>query len=918
MIDDTTLSRLRVAAGEDGVSVRPTDLDNASSDRWPRLGVLKLSRASPDWRPEAVVWPADERAVAAVLRTCRDAGIPLVPRGGGSGLCGGAVPVAGGVVLDMSRMNRVLGIDDLSMTVLVEAGASGVMLEEALSARGYTLGHTMSSMEISTVGGWVSTRAAGRHSARYGKIEDLVVGMDVVLTDGNSLALDTTIAHADAPELEQLFLGGEGTMGVVVRVRLRIFPRPQVQRLTAFRFMELDMGLETMRNILQSGLRPSVLHLFDPIETLVHDYCEADSGEHDPMESQAGFIEASVRRLVRGELPRMSRNVTAGLMRSMLSNPSLSVPILDRLPLSSLMILGFEGDERRTRFDLAEATELALRATGRDLGPGPAQHWYSHKWYGTSYRLTNVFGRGAFTDSVEVSGMWRDLPQIYRTVRQALSKRVLVMASFSHGYREGSACYFTAVGEQSNPRRLLDLYDWCISTGLSSAVSSGASLSHHHGIGVMKRAYTSEEIRGGSRVFWAVKRALDPACIMNPQKVYPGTVPLTRADHVPVLPRADALFGGQAEASVNRPEEVSPEVPEELSEVLEMARLNHWTLSCQGGESLPGRGTRRQKGTKAVRVLLDKFDQVVEMDPVSGTVTVQSGLTMLQVENYLREREYTLGFVPRRMLGMDVGDYLASASPGAGSPKYGTVRENCIGLSGILADGTKFSARAAPRRSAGPDLLHCFVGARGRHGLITAACFRVFPIPTVREAIAFGIGDPVTALSAVRTILVRESLPEWVLVVVRAPSFSQNRRRVRVVLQLGGTRSAVSEDMAIIREVMEPLGLEVEPIRAEERMAPPVRKFPFLERFLPINDLMEAARELRTGDASCPEAHVTHMSIQGATLRLLLREDSHRFPESLGTLLRNEGTDQVRAQLGDLLRKELDPDGLLDPSARAD
>ena len=104
MIDDTTLSRLRVAAGEDGVSVRPTDLDNASSDRWPRLGVLKLSRASPDWRPEAVVWPADERAVAAVLRTCRDAGIPLVPRGGGSGLCGGAVPVAGGVVLDMSNI----------------------------------------------------------------------------------------------------------------------------------------------------------------------------------------------------------------------------------------------------------------------------------------------------------------------------------------------------------------------------------------------------------------------------------------------------------------------------------------------------------------------------------------------------------------------------------------------------------------------------------------------------------------------------------------------------------------------------------------------------------------------------------------------------------------------------------------------
>jgi alkyldihydroxyacetonephosphate synthase len=913
MIDDDTLNRLRGAAGEDGVSVRPADLDNASSDQWPRLGVLRLSRSAPDWRPEAVAWPRDDGAVAGILRTCRDAGIPVVPRGGGSGVCGGAVPVEGGVVLDLTRMNRLLEVDDLSMTCVVEAGMMGKALEDALNLRGYTLGHEPSSMGISTVGGWVATRSAGRHSARFGKIEDLVVSLDVVLSDGTPLRLHSMVEHRDSPELVHLVLGAEGTLGAVVRVRLRIFPRPAARRMVAFRFMEMDMGLEAMRNMLQAGLRPSLLHLYDPIETLVHEFSEAEAGTTDPLEAEAGVLETALRRLVRGELPSVSRRVAARMLRQTLANPLVSMPIMDRLPLSSLMVLGFEGDERRTRFDLAEATDIALRATGRDLGPGPAEHWSKHQRYASSYRLTQVFGRGAFTDTVEVSGLWRDLPGIYRKVRSALSHRVVVMASFAHAYREGCACYFTAVGEQSNPRRLLDLYDWCIPTGLSSAMEAGASLSHHHGIGMMKRAYTPEEFRGGSRLFWAIKRAMDPACIMNPQKVYPGTVPLVRPDADRLNPHADSASWMQWDPSGAVPGEFVPEVPEELPEVLALARHHGLALTCQTGEVplVQGAG-RKSKSVKPVRLMLDRLDQVVEMDPVSGTVTVQSGLTVLQVENYLRERGYTLGFVPRRLLGQTVGDYLAGASPAAGSPKYGTVRQNCIGLSAILADGTLFSARPAPRRSTGPDLLHCFIGARGRYGVITAACFRVFPLPTVREAVAFGVDDPVTAVAAVRTILVREALPEWVLLVVRAPTASSgHRKRVRVVLQLGGTRSTVSSDMAIIRDVMEPLGLDAEPIRTEDRMVPPTRRYPFLERFLPMDALMDAATSLRSTEASCPEAHITHVSIQGATLRLLLREDGHQFPPGLETRLRGEAADPVRQQVAKLMKAELDPDGIL-------
>lgn len=911
MLDDLILERLQAAAGEDGVSVRPADLDAASSDMWPRLNVLRLSRSAPDWRPEAVAWPRDEAAVAGVLRTCSEAGIPVVPRGGGSGVCGGAVPVEGGVVMDLTRMGRVLEIDDLTMTVRVEAGCLGSALEGALAARGYTLGHQPTSLAESTVGGWVSTRSAGQHSSRYGKIEDLVVGLDVVLSDGTPLALDATRSRSGTPDLVQAFLGGEGTLGVVVRVRLRVFPRPQAVRMAGFRFLDLDMGLEAMRSILQAGLRPSVLRLCDPLETLLEDFAAGEAGGVDALESGTGRVEGALRRLVRGELPNLSRDVSARLLRQVLTWPSAARPLMRRLPLSNLLVLGFEGPERRTRFDLAEATDLALRATGRQLARAPAEHWHRQR-YGAPPLLRQIFGHGAFTDTVEVSGLWSDIIGIYRKTTMALSGRVAVMATFAHAYREGCACYFTALGGRQDTRRLLDLYDWCIPEGLTTAMAAGASLSHHHGIGIMKRAYTPAEYRGGSRLFWALKRAMDPACVMNPQKVYPATVPVAREPVVQRHGPEDLSTGLNWDHPSTPPSEVAPEVPEEVPEVMALARREGWTLACQGDEAP---AARRAKGApRPVRVSLDRLDQVVGMDPVAGTVTVQAGLTVLQVESYLRERGSTLGFVPRRQLALPVGDYLAQASPAAGSPKYGTVRENCIGLSAVMADGTHFSARPAPRRSAGPDLMHCFVGAHGQFGVITAACFRVFPLPAVRDSVAYGADDPVTAIAAVRTLLVREALPEWVLLVVRAPTAASSRKRVRVVLQLGGTRSQVSADLEILREVMGPLGLESEPIRTEDRLQPPPRKWPYLEEFLPMDRLMEAARLLRRPDAAtCPEVHVTHLSVHGATLRMLLREEGHRFPADLEQMLRPRDAEPPLRQVADLLKAELDPEGILNP-----
>jgi alkyldihydroxyacetonephosphate synthase len=913
MVDDRLVDRIRDIVGAGAVSSREPDRRIYSQDMWPRMNVLKMSGLLPDSRPDAVVWPSSDDEVCSVVRLCLDAGVPVIPAGAGSGVCGGINPVEGGVVLDLKRMNRLLAVDDLSHEVTVEAGMNGQLLEDALNERGFTLGHFPSSIMCSTVGGWAATRSAGQYSSRFGKIEDMITALDVVLPNGTLVTLDGSRPVRQGPDFCQLLIGSEGTLGVIVRVRLRIHPAARVRRFGGFRFMEMDMGIEAMRRIMQSGLRPTVMRLYDPLDTLLNSFSSSRAGDED--DDRNAVLDA-LRRAFGLEGKDFASALTGPLLRRFLAHPGVFQTILDVMPLSSMLVLGFEGDDARTREDLAEANELAMRATGRDLGPGPGEHWLAHR-YDVSYKLTKVFNQGAFADTLEVAGLWHDVSGIYKAVRTSIKNRVIVMAHFSHAYREGCACYFTMAGYAGGPKGLIDLYDWTISTALSKAMGAGATVSHHHGIGMMKRAFTEQEYRGGNRLFWAVKRALDPGCIMNPQKVYPATVPAVR--YAPDDADVDPDFKSALSWDHRTPEEgrVIPELPEEIPEILEIARSRGQALTCQPGEPPVGRRRSRSERGNELVLSLRMMDQVLDMDPVSGTVTVQAGMTMLQVENTLREKGFSLGFVPRRQLNLSVGDYLAGASPMAGSPLYGTVRENCIGLSAVLADGTLFSARPTPRRAAGPELMHCFIGAGGRYGVITAACFRVFPAPAVREAVAFGSDDPVMAVSAVRTILTREVRPEWILGVLRAPSAVASRRRFRMVAQLGGSRSRVSTDLRVIRDVMEPLGMEPEPIRAEERLVPPARRWPFREAFLPMARVMEMTGRFALCHAEdCPEVHITHFRVEGATFRVLLREDAHRFPGDVNSISRWEFDDPVLKAAGDLMKNELDPEGVLASSVR--
>ncbi len=260
----------------------------AGRDWWP-LAIRWATRGAVPARPSVVARPGDTAQVAAVLAACHEARVPVTAMAGRSGVCGASVPVFGGVALDMCAVNGIVDIDSPSLLAEVLPGTFGPDLEAGLRAEGVTLGHWPQSMDLSTVGGWLACRGAGQYSTRYGKIEDMVVGLEVVLADGRVVRTGGTGPRAaTGPDLTQMFVGSEGVLGVITSCLLRLHPLATAERRRAYGFASFAEGLEACRLILRRGATPAVLRLYDHAESArnfdVADHCvlvvldEADPG----------------------------------------------------------------------------------------------------------------------------------------------------------------------------------------------------------------------------------------------------------------------------------------------------------------------------------------------------------------------------------------------------------------------------------------------------------------------------------------------------------------------------------------------------------------------------------------------------------------------------------------------------------------
>src|SRR3954470_2346079 len=286
-LDADRLQReLEAIFGPRRVSLREVDLDTYARDMWPRLLLGYREGHKAPARPHAVVWPEHVREVVAVVKLAREQRIPIVPYGGGSGVCGGAVPLLGGITIDTKRMQQLRAVHSAELICDVEAGLSGERFERELARRGYTFGNFPSSIYCSTVGGWLATRAAGQLSTKYGKVEDRCVGLTVVTGRGDVIETDGPTRALRGPSWTQLLLGSEGTLGVITSARLRLSPAPQLKVFRGFEVDDIPTGVAAIRRVLQKGLRPAVVRLYDELDTLMnslgHHAAEPEHGVTGP------------------------------------------------------------------------------------------------------------------------------------------------------------------------------------------------------------------------------------------------------------------------------------------------------------------------------------------------------------------------------------------------------------------------------------------------------------------------------------------------------------------------------------------------------------------------------------------------------------------------------------------------------------
>jgi len=514
IISDAVLKKITGIVGPDGLSQQPSDIFSYSRDLWPK-SIIWLKEHRIPYPPEAIVWPSTEAQVVDLVKLAIEANFPLIPFGAGSGVCGGTLPTRGGIVLDVKKLNHISEPDPLSMTAEFGPGAIGQLAEMEMDRQGYTIGHFPSSIYCSSVGGWIAARGAGQESSRYGKIEDMVVSLRFVTGDGD--LIDT--ADCGTPDqinaFNQLIIGSEGTQGVIIGTVLRINKKPEVILSRGTVFSDVASGLDAMRKLFRIGLRPTVARLYDEFDTIVgfgKGKMEKDDKPKKEKKPRNGLIQRYMDELfVPGEL-------TETVLRNMLGAPTLLNKVANFLPGGCMLVTVFSGNDRAILEAEAKAAEEIFRECGgKDQGEAPGKHWLKRR-HAVSYKQSKIFHSGGFVDTMEVAAPWDMIVQLYREVKKAVSPHAFIMAHFSHAYVDGCCIYFSFVGVRKEGEAS-SLYDRIWDAAQGAVASCGATVSHHHGIGISKARFLPGQHAGGVEYYQAIKSAFDPKKIMNPGKV---------------------------------------------------------------------------------------------------------------------------------------------------------------------------------------------------------------------------------------------------------------------------------------------------------------------------------------------------------------------------------------------------------------
>jgi alkyldihydroxyacetonephosphate synthase len=444
--------------------------------------------------PDGVARPANDTEIREVLKFCAARNIVVIPYGGGTSVVGHlAVPQSERPVLSLSleRFGRLIALEPDNRLAMFEAGIRGPQIEQQLNSRGFTLGHYPQSFEYSSLGGWVATRSSGQQSRRYGRIEDLFAGGDV-LTPRGSIHLPPFPASAAGPDLRQIVLGSEGRLGVLTTAIVRISPLPESDHVYGVFFPSWEEGRQAARRLAGTDISFSMLRLSNPLETTIN-----------------LALAGSERQI--------------SLLRRYLGLRGISDPGC------CMCLIGFSGSRRMTTVARGAASSLIRQHKGIWVGRPMGRAWGKNR-FRSAYLRNSLWDRGYAVDTLETSLTWDKVTPAMHSIENSIHKalqdnnqRGQVFSHLSHVYPSGSSIYTTVIFPLAkSPARTLVVWQRIKDAASRAVAAAGGTISHQHGVGRDHRQYLEFEKGAlGISTLHEVFHHVDPDQRMNPGKLLP-------------------------------------------------------------------------------------------------------------------------------------------------------------------------------------------------------------------------------------------------------------------------------------------------------------------------------------------------------------------------------------------------------------
>jgi len=674
--------------------------------------------------PDFVVLPANVGQIAAVVRLALREKIPYLPRGAGTNLTGGSIPIRGGFVIETSRMKAIRSIDLDNLRAEAEVGVTNMEVQNALAPLGYLYAPDPASQKVSTIGGNVGENSGGPHCLKYGVTTNHILGLEMVMPDGNIVQFGGKCLDTPGYDLVGLLVGSEGTLGIATQTTLRLLHQPQ--------------AIQT------------ILAIFDRLE---------DAGKAVSAIISAGIIPAALEMIDKVVLEAVEASVHAGYP----------------LDAEGILIIELDGIKEGMERQAERIREICQQNHVRELRLARDAAERDILWKGR---------RGAFgaVARIKTSYLCADgtvprtkLPRVLRQVGEIGQKYNLTIGNVFHA-GDGNLHPLILFDDRDENERAR-----VIQAGkeiLQACAQAGGTISGEHGIG-MEKIESMDLIFSAEDLFFMrkVKEAFDPSGLCNPGKIFPCEKSSSPSSQKPgAAPREEGFLDGlrrifgqehflQEAHEVEKyiidgkvPKAVAfPESIQEIGEALRLAAGKNFSVVPMGGATKIAFGNPPLRADAVLN--LSRMDRILEIDLDNLTLTVEAGAKLLMLQKSLAERQC---FIPldAPLLDSTIGGVLATNSSGPKRLLYGSARDITLGLKVVLPGGEIVKAGGKTVKNvSGYDMTKLYIGSLGTLGIIAEATLRLLPIPEKEAILILTCKDVLQAWSAASQIIHSDLLP---------------------------------------------------------------------------------------------------------------------------------------------------------------